>query len=73
MSSQASCAELGGTDKNGDTALQVAARCGHAEFCKVLLAAGAEVGAKANYGITALHLAENWRHAEVASLLRDAA
>ena len=58
-------------DADGDTALHDAARFGHVEVCKLLLATpGIETGIKNGKGLTALALAEDYGKPEVAALLR---
>jgi ankyrin repeat protein len=47
------------TNRGGATALHCAADEGHAEICRVLLAAGAEVDARAEEGLSAL---KRWMH-----------
>ena len=56
----------------GWTALMVAARYGHLEVVKVLLAKGADVNAKDNAGNTALMVAAKYGHPEVVKILKDA-
>ena len=58
-------------DSEGDTALHDAARFGHVEVVKLLLATpGIQVGIKNNKGLTALALAEDYGKPEVAAMLR---
>ena len=47
------------TNSLDSTVLHVAAGKGHAEMCRVLLAAGAEVDARNDYGLSAL---KRWIH-----------
>ena len=54
---------------DGASPLTVAAKGGHANVVKLLLAAGANVN-RMHDGKTPLHLAVQNRHAEVAQLLR---
>ena len=66
-------------NKDGETALHLAAKDGDAAACEALLARGADPGARGprsrrgNRGVTALSLAEHALHAEVAALLQGAA
>jgi len=56
-------------DKNGVTALMVAASAGNIEIMKALIKAGSEVNAKNSRGVTPLILAAGKGHAKAAALL----
>ncbi len=56
-------------DKRGDTALIRAARVGHADRIKALIAAGADVNAKDEDGITALMQAAFYTNADIVKAL----
>jgi len=60
------------TNRGGATALHCAADEGHAEICRVLLAAGADVDARAEEGSTPLHYAAYKGHVETVKLLLEA-
>lgn len=68
----------GGVDVNvhgsfgGPTALIVAARLGHVEIVKTLLAHGAEVNAEDDYGQTALYFAKKNSRARIVEILEAA-
>ncbi len=61
---------VNGQDWSGFTALMSAARNGHTEVVKLLLAAGANVSAKNNKGETALSTARMRGHEEIQELLK---
>lgn len=63
-------AQLNATVWPGLTALHIAARDGHLEVVRALLAGGGDPGAKTPDGDTPLTLAETGGHTEVAALLR---
>jgi ankyrin repeat protein len=48
-----------------------AAKKGHIDIVKVLIASGADLNAKDNYGNTALKLAANAGHIEIVELLKE--
>ncbi|KAF5345969.1 hypothetical protein D9756_010931 [Leucocoprinus leucothites] len=56
-------------DKDGWTALHLAARNGHTEIVKVLAELKADLNLQDKYGETALHLATKNIHAEIAKFL----
>ena len=60
-----------GKDKNGATALMVAAQAGHAEVVKVLLENGADVNATDGEGSTGLMYAAKHGHLATAKLLLE--
>ena len=57
---------------DGETALWIASKEGHAEVVKLLLAERADVNAKAKDGKTALGIAKHEKHPEVVKLLEKA-
>jgi len=65
-------AAVNGTDERGSTPLLEAARYGHEDVCRVLIAAGADVKAKDRDGKTALMLAVQGDHDEVVRVLKQA-
>jgi len=60
-------------DERGSTPLLEAARYGHNDICRILIAAGADVKAKDHDGKTALMLAVQGNHDEVVRVLKQAA
>ena len=58
-------------DRDGKTALMVAAAAGSLEVAKMLVAAGADVNAKSDFGWTALMEAYFEGHPEVAAFLNE--
>ncbi|SPO01786.1 uncharacterized protein DNG_04459 [Cephalotrichum gorgonifer] len=61
------------TDKDGNTALHIAAAAGEKEiYVKKLLEAGADPTAVTHEGLTALHLASRFRSPNIVGLLLDA-
>ena len=65
-------ANVNATDDRGSTPLLEAARYGHEDICRVLIAAGADVKAKDRDGKTALMLAVQGDHDEVVRVLKQA-
>jgi len=65
-------ANVNATDDRGSTPLLEAARYGHEDICRVLIAAGANIKAKDNDGKTALALAIQGDHDEVVRVLKQA-
>jgi ankyrin repeat protein len=62
-------ARLEERDKNGNTALMIAASWGHASVCEVLLTAGAQLEQRSADGRTALVIAASGGHTAVCQLL----
>ena len=65
-------ADVNATHERGSTPLLEAARYGHDDITRVLIAAGADVKAKDNDGKTALMLAIQGNHDEVVRVLKQA-
>ena len=65
-------ADVNVTDERGSTTLLEAARYGHEDITRVLIAAGANVKAKDKDGKTALMLAVQGDHEEVVRVLKQA-
>ena len=65
-------ADVNATDERGSTPLLEAARYGHEDISRVLIAAGADLKAKDNEGKTALMLAVQGNHDEVVRVLKQA-
>lgn len=65
-------ADVNATDERGSTPLLEAARFGHDEISRVLIAAGANLKAKDKDGKTALMLAVQGDHDEVVRVLKQA-
>jgi ankyrin repeat protein len=65
-------ANVNATDERGSTPLLEAARYGHEDICRVLIAAGANLKAKDRDGKTALLLAVQGDHDEVVRVLKQA-
>ena len=65
-------AEVNPTDERGNTPLLEAARFGHEDIARVLIAAGANLNAKDRDGKTALMLAVQGDHDEVVRVLKHA-
>lgn len=65
-------ADVNATNERGSTPLLEAARFGHDDICRVLIAAGANVKAKDNDGKTALMLAIQNNHDDVVRVLKEA-
>lgn len=65
-------ADVNATNERGSTPLLEAARYGHDDITRVLIAAGADVKAKDNDGKTALMLAVQGNHDEVVRVLKQA-
>jgi ankyrin repeat protein len=65
-------ADVNATDERGSTPLLEAARYGHEDICRVLIAAGANLKSKDKDGKTALTLAVQGDHDEVVRLLKQA-
>jgi ankyrin repeat protein len=65
-------ADVNATDERGSTPLLEAARYGHDDICRVLIAAGADLKAKDRDGKTALMLAVQGNHDEVVRVLKQA-
>lgn len=65
-------AEVNATDERGSTPLLEAARYGHEDITRVLIAAGADVKARDKDGKTALMLAVQGNHDEVVRVLKQA-
>jgi uncharacterized protein len=60
------------TDQTGSTPLLEAARYGHEDICRILIAAGANLKSKDKDGKTALQLAIQGNHDEVVRVLKQA-
>lgn len=65
-------ADVNKTNERGSTPLLEAARFGHDDICRVLIAAGADLKAKDNDGKTALMLAVQNNHDDVVRILKEA-
>jgi ankyrin repeat protein len=65
-------ANVNATDDRGSTPLIEAARFGHNDICRVLIAAGADLKAKDKDGKTALMLAVQGDHDDVVRVLKQA-
>ena len=65
-------ADVNATNERGNTPLLEAARYGHDDICRVLIAAGADVKAKDKDGKTALMLAVQGDHDQVVRVLKQA-
>ena len=65
-------ADVNATNERGSTPLLEAARYGHDDICRVLIAAGANLKAKDNGGKTALMLAVQGNHDDVVRVLKQA-
>jgi hypothetical protein len=65
-------ADVNATDERGSTPLLEAARYGHEDIARVLIAAGADLKAKDKDGKTALMLAVQGDHDEVVRILKQA-
>ena len=65
-------ADVNATDERGSTPLLEAARYGHEDICRVLIAAGANLKAKDRDGKTALMLAVQGNHDDVVRVLKQA-
>lgn len=65
-------ADVNATNERGSTPLLEAARYGHDDICRVLIAAGADLKAKDNDGKTALMLAVQNNHDDVVRILKEA-
>ena len=65
-------ADVNATNERGSTPLLEAARFGHDDICRVLIAAGANLKAKDNEGKTALMLAVQNNHDDVVRVLKEA-
>ena len=65
-------ANVNATDERGSTPLLEAARYGHEDICRVLIASGANLKAKDKDGKTALMLAVQNNHDEVVQVLKQA-
>ena len=64
--------DVNATDERGSTPLIEAARYGHDEICRILIAAGANLKAKDRDGKTALQLAIQGDHDDVVRVLKQA-
>jgi ankyrin repeat protein len=64
--------DVNATDERGSTPLHEAARYGHDDICRILIAAGANLKAKDKDGKTALQLAIQGDHDEVVRVLKQA-
>jgi ankyrin repeat protein len=64
--------DVNARDERGSTPLLEAARFGHDDICRILIAAGANLLAKDNDGKTALMLAVQGNHDQVVRLLKQA-
>ena len=62
---------LNKADRDGSTALHLAAERGYVAICKRLLNKHADIGAKDEFRRTALHVAASFRHRAVVRLLLD--
>jgi ankyrin repeat protein len=65
-------ADVNATGERGSTPLIEAARFGHEDICRLLIAAGADLTAKDNDGKTALMLAVQGDHEDVVRVLNQA-
>jgi len=65
-------ADVNATNERGSTPLLEAARFGHDDICRVLIAAGADLKAKDKDGKTAMMLAIQGDHDEVVRVLKQA-
>ena len=65
-------ADVNATDERGSTPLLEAARFGHEDICRVLIASGANLKAKDKDGKTALMLAVQNNHDDVVRVLKQA-
>lgn len=65
-------ADVNATDERGSTPLLEAARYGHDDIARILIAAGADLNVKDNDGKTALMLAVQGNHDEVVRVLKQA-
>lgn len=65
-------ADVNATNERGSTPLLEAARFGHEDICRVLIAGGANLKAKDNDGKTALMLAVQNNHDDVVRVLKEA-
>ena len=65
-------ADVNATNDRGSTPLLEAARYGHEDICRVLIASGADLKAKDNDGKTALMLALQGDHDQVVRVLKQA-
>jgi ankyrin repeat protein len=65
-------ADVNATDEQGNTPLLEAARFGHDDICRALIAAGANVKARDKDGKTALMLAIQFNHDDVVRALKQA-
>lgn len=65
-------ADVNAINESGNTPLLEAARYGHEDICRVLIAAGADVKAKDKDGKTALMLAVQNNHDDVVRVLKQA-
>jgi uncharacterized protein len=65
-------ADVNATDERGSTPLLEAARYGHEDICRVLIAAGANLKARDTDGKTALMLAVQGNHDDVVRVLKQA-
>ena len=64
--------DVNATDETGSTPLLEAARFGHEDICRILIAAGANLKSKDRDGKTALQLAIQGDHDEVVRVLKQA-
>jgi len=64
--------DVNATDESGSTPLLEAARYGHDEICRILIAAGANLKVKDRDGKTALQLAIQGNHDDVVRVLKQA-
>jgi ankyrin repeat protein len=64
--------DVNATDESGSTPLLEAARFGHDDICRTLIAAGANLKSKDKDGKTALQLAIQGDHDEVVRVLKQA-
>jgi len=65
-------ADVNATNERGSTPLLEAARFGHEDICRVLIAAGANLRVKDKDGKTALMLAIQNNHDDVVRVLKEA-
>jgi ankyrin repeat protein len=64
--------DVNATDETGSTPLLEAARYGHDDICRILIASGANLKSKDKDGKTALQLAIQGDHDEVVRVLKQA-
>jgi len=63
--------DVNARDKEGDTALHDAARFGHAEVVRLLVAGGADLSIRNNAGFTALEVATDYNKPDIQQIIRS--